>query len=33
LNGGQSVIIEPQVLLEPVAFAALLKRHGVTAMI
>ncbi|MEN4957725.1 syringomycin E biosynthesis non-ribosomal peptide synthetase SyrE, partial [Pseudomonas syringae] len=33
LNGCQSVIIEPQVLLEPVAFAALLKRHGVTAMI
>ncbi|TFZ33488.1 hypothetical protein EWW49_30960, partial [Pseudomonas syringae] len=32
-NGGRSVMIEPHALLEPVAFAALLNRHGVTAMI
>ncbi|MCF5736479.1 syringopeptin non-ribosomal peptide synthetase SypC, partial [Pseudomonas syringae] len=32
LNGGQSIIVEPSVLLEPTAFAALLKRHAVTVM-
>ncbi|EXL31150.1 Syringopeptin synthetase C [Pseudomonas syringae pv. syringae str. B301D-R] len=32
LNGGQSIIVEPSVLLEPAAFAALLKRHAVTVM-
>ncbi|WP_010446094.1 non-ribosomal peptide synthetase, partial [Pseudomonas asplenii] len=33
LNGGQSVIVEPSVQLEPLAFADLLKRNEVTAMI
>jgi len=33
LNGGQSVIVEHQVLLEPTAFARLLQRSEVTVLI
>nr|WP_318654561.1 non-ribosomal peptide synthetase [Pseudomonas sp. MWU13-2100] len=33
LNGGQSVIVEHQVLLEPLVFAELLERNGVTVLI